>query len=854
VLQMADVLLSEFQMEVLRGGLMGDACLFRSRSGVSSRARWTHGPRQAEYASWKASLFNNIDPCISPHVNGGIAVDMTPLTELRTLHEEVYLGTVGTRGVKHFTTDFLKSVGPLGLAIWYQDDFGFTIRSPGKQTRSGAVTGRADVCVDAMDPATQVRVAEWLRDTWGLDCKLVSRGALEQRCIVLNTQATSRLHALIAPFVHPSMEYKLLPQYRGRFGVEPVFAKPRKTLLAMPITKIEVQPPNGRVTHRFDIEVEGTHNYFVDGVMAHNSPEVTPGGRALKFYSSVRLDIRRIESIKDGAEIIGNRTRVKVVKNKCLAAGSRVFDPSTGFTHRIEDIVERGEGTSVVAADKVGKLNVRSIVQRFDQGEAEVIGLRLRDGTTLWVTPDHKILTDAGWREAGDLQVGDRLARPRQIGGFGVEEPVPPAHARMLGYLIGDGYVGGKTPVAFINTQESLQQDAIAIAASLGCSARRRGIETAFSHRRGEQNGLLALTRWAGVDGKLAPEKRIPAPLFASNVSAEVVGNLLFGIFESDGWISREQTGGFRAGFTTTSEQLAHQLHWLLLRFGIGSSVRVYDPHTQRPSIINGRRVQGKLPCWEVRVSGVDNLKRFAEAIPMWGPRGKVLTGELADPTLRRHRGSQRGYLPANQIEPVLGYLEGRGVTAQLAAILVGDGAGDPRGGLRQVLGHSRLRRDRLERLADALESDFLYQVLDEDVWYDQIKAIHPAEWRRVYDIEVDDQHTFVAEDVVIQNCSPPFRQCEFDIMYGKGISREGSMLDVAVDLGIVKKSGAWYTYEGEQLGQGRENSKTFLAENLELMIEISEKVRQRVGIGAGPDDVPLGTGPGDDDPITLED
>ena len=68
--------------------------------------------------------------------------------------------------------------------------------------------------------------------------------------------------------------------------------------------------------HRFDIEVEGTHNYFVDGVMVHNSPETTPGGRALKFYSSVRLDIRRIESIKDGVEVVGNRTRVKVVKNK----------------------------------------------------------------------------------------------------------------------------------------------------------------------------------------------------------------------------------------------------------------------------------------------------------------------------------------------------------------------------------------------------------------------------------------------------------------------------------------------------------------------------------------------------------
>jgi recombination protein RecA len=90
--------------------------------------------------------------------------------------------------------------------------------------------------------------------------------------------------------------------------------------------------------------------------------------------------------------------------------------------------------------------------------------------------------------------------------------------------------------------------------------------------------------------------------------------------------------------------------------------------------------------------------------------------------------------------------------------------------------------------------------------------------------------------------------------MYGEGISREGSLLDVAADLGIVKKSGAWYTYEGEQLGQGRENAKTFLRENLELMIEISEKVRQQVGIGGAAPDVPLGQGAGDNEPIMLED
>jgi recombination protein RecA len=82
---------------------------------------------------------------------------------------------------------------------------------------------------------------------------------------------------------------------------------------------------------------------------------------------------------------------------------------------------------------------------------------------------------------------------------------------------------------------------------------------------------------------------------------------------------------------------------------------------------------------------------------------------------------------------------------------------------------------------------------------------------------------------VVKNKCGAPFKQAEFDIMYGKGISREGSLLDVAVDLGFVKKAGAWFTYEGEQLGQGRENVKQFLIENPQLMAEIDERVRERL-------------------------
>jgi recombination protein RecA len=109
---------------------------------------------------------------------------------------------------------------------------------------------------------------------------------------------------------------------------------------------------------------------------------------------------------------------------------------------------------------------------------------------------------------------------------------------------------------------------------------------------------------------------------------------------------------------------------------------------------------------------------------------------------------------------------------------------------------------------------------------------------------------------VVKNKVAPPFRQAEFDIMYGRGISREGSLLDMGVDLGIVKKSGAWYTYEGEQLGQGRENAKAFLTENPEIMVEVQDRILREVGIGVGEPDgseTDGGVVDPDDLPITLD-
>ena len=85
---------------------------------------------------------------------------------------------------------------------------------------------------------------------------------------------------------------------------------------------------------------------------------------------------------------------------------------------------------------------------------------------------------------------------------------------------------------------------------------------------------------------------------------------------------------------------------------------------------------------------------------------------------------------------------------------------------------------------------------------------------------------------VVKNKVAPPFKQAEFDILYGEGISREGSLIDLGVDCGIVKKSGAWYTYESDQLGQGKENARTFLKDNPDLSDDIEKRIKEHMGIG----------------------
>ena len=419
VLQAVPYHLSDLQWQVVLGGLMGGASLAPAADGAGARYRFDHGAAQVEYCDWKRSLLANVaghravrtsegrtsegrtgegrtgegPTGEGPTGEGAVSVELRPLPELDELQRAVDLG-----GRKVVGDDYLKQLTPLALATWYADAGTLTMPAPGSPA-TGAAGGCSEIVVEAVEATSRSRLVGYLADTWGIEARLVERGAAGRAVLVFPGEETAKLHALIAPFVHPSMAHKLLPRHRGRFAVEPSFVEARLHLVAVPITAIEAASPASSA-HRFDIEVEGSHNYFADGVMVHNSPEVTPGGRALKFYSSVRLDIRRVESIKDGPEVVGNRVRVKVVKNKC-AAPFRQAEFDIGFGRGISR-----EGSLLDVGVDLGLVKKSGAWYTY---EGEQLG-QGRENVKAFLVDNPEIMVEIAERIRQAVGIGDRPA------------------------------------------------------------------------------------------------------------------------------------------------------------------------------------------------------------------------------------------------------------------------------------------------------------------------------------------------------------------------------------------------------------------------------------------------------------
>jgi recombination protein RecA len=297
-----DYELTDDQWQVILGGSFGDGSL-RQVGTHAATFRVGHSEAQKDYLRWKQEMLAPFAGAIRPTGNG-YGFDTLSMPALADLRADYY----GADG-RIAAAAALDRLDARGLAVWYGDDGSFA----GSYARWGK--GKAALYNKALTGESRERVIA------AMERLGIGRPRDDGRGFWFSSAQTARLHDVIAPYLHPAVDHKLHPSQRGRFTwhpiITPVDLKSAEQLRAIParITRMYVKPMT-RSMNRFDIEVEGNHSYLVDGVVVHNSPETTTGGRALKFYASIRMDIRRIETLKQGTEAMGSRTKVKVVKNK----------------------------------------------------------------------------------------------------------------------------------------------------------------------------------------------------------------------------------------------------------------------------------------------------------------------------------------------------------------------------------------------------------------------------------------------------------------------------------------------------------------------------------------------------------
>jgi recombination protein RecA len=349
--------LTDEQVEYAVGTILGDASLRINDAENTASLRLMHGQKQNDYCIYKKSLFPADFIGNEGYSNGKFYWDSIRSPQLVEFAKYKEGGAI-----RFVDSDLLKKITLKSIALWYLDDGTFG----GYFTRWGH--GKSTIYATKMDKASKVLIADRFVEL-GLP-----RPSLVEKGFMFSGKDNKLFHEKIVQYVPSYMNYKIHPSLRSQCTMAYRQSTPgnkQDVLATARIVDIYKKSPD-RSTHKFDITVEGNHSYFIDNVLVHNSPETTTGGGALKFYASQRLDIRRMSAIKQGEKIIGNRTKVKVVKNK-LAPPFREteFDIRFGIgIDQMSEIVDLGVEDQLI--DKAGSWYQYNGT-RIGQGKENVI-------------------------------------------------------------------------------------------------------------------------------------------------------------------------------------------------------------------------------------------------------------------------------------------------------------------------------------------------------------------------------------------------------------------------------------------------------------------------------------------------
>lgn len=428
--------------------------------------------------------------------------------------------------------------------------------------------------------------------------------------------------------------------------------------------------------------------------------------------------------------------------NKCLPGDTEILDAETGRLVKIEDIHSGAVKVNrTVTCDEASlHLTQNKVLQAFDNGIRPVYRLKTALGHQIEATTNHPFLTFDGWKDLGTLQAGDLIAAPRRIQIEG-QADWPEHEVIALGHLIAEGNLCHPHSVYFYGQDPAQVEDFIRAAErfeNVSCSAKlHKGTFSVYAGRidRSIEPGIFTWARQLGILGKTAREKELPPAVFELNNN--LVALLLSRMWQGDGHINTRDRCMY---YATSSERLAHQVQHLLLRLGIVSHMRtVLFPYKE------GRT------GFQVFITGNENIRAFADTIgsAFSDKRRAVQVRQLvlSDTPVQVQ---SRDIVPIQVKALIRAAKEKNGVT--WTAMNAASGIAQREFYPTNAPYKRGYRRETISRLAAFFEDDQLDRFAKSDIYWDEIVSIEYAGDKQTYDLEIAENHNFLANDLIVHN------------------------------------------------------------------------------------------------------
>jgi replicative DNA helicase len=455
----------------------------------------------------------------------------------------------------------------------------------------------------------------------------------------------------------------------------------------------------------------------------------------------------------------------------CLAADALVTNAETGQRLPIREIVEKGLRFEVWAVDEDMRLVRRPIVDAWEVGRKQVYRVTTKSGRVVRCTKGHRFLTASGWSELVDLTPGRSVAVPRRYEAPLAVGRMSPGQALLLGWLIGDGHLGGSPTLTVASSNEAelaarlatfeFGVDPIVKPERAGTVAQRVVLTTGRMCGAGKN----PLTRWLrelGTWKKVGGAKRVPSAVMMQDDG--VVAAFLRGLFHADGSLSRGATSSrVTVRLSTISEGLARDVQHLLLRFGINA---ILKSDTRN---IGGYRTS-TTAIWTLSLMQREAVCAFMERIGFLGEKhtravAKIEPGKLND---------------AAQFDRIPLEVNERVATLRADHRLSHDALGWRDQG-------KAMSRMTCAMVAERLGDPILESLATSDVLWDPIVSVEPQEVETVYDLTVGDLHNFCVDDVVTHNSGAIEQEADIvtflyrDVYYNKETSAEPDLTELII-------------------------------------------------------------------------